>query len=110
MVQEAKSLGVDTVIVGTSQSFHAIRSSASVAKHCAKKLPKCVSVVAVDNGKIAFHREASTGMSSDQGFCFTYPLFLCSFHKGHCCFQFLSGCTYIYCLHCMFIFGEDEVS
>ncbi|KAJ1401237.1 UspA [Sesbania bispinosa] len=65
LVQEAKSFGVATVILGTSKSHHPIRSSVSVAKYCAKKLPKCVSVFAVDNGKIAFHREAAT-ICSDQ--------------------------------------------
>ncbi|QHO58399.1 Receptor-like cytosolic serine/threonine-protein kinase [Arachis hypogaea] len=65
LVQEAESLGADTVILGTSQSFYALRSSAAIAKYCAKKLPKCVSVFAVDSGKVAFRREA-TVMSSDQ--------------------------------------------
>ncbi|XP_061374823.1 protein kinase STUNTED-like [Gastrolobium bilobum] len=60
LVQEAKSFGVATVILGTSKSHHPIRSSTSVAKYCAKKLPKCISVFAVDNGKTAFHREATT--------------------------------------------------
>lgn len=59
LVQEAKALGVSTVILGTSKSHHTIRSSAWVAKYCAKKLHKCVSVFAVDNGKIAFQREAT---------------------------------------------------
>ncbi|XP_045820995.1 probable receptor-like serine/threonine-protein kinase At5g57670 [Trifolium pratense] len=59
LVQEAKAFGVSTVILGTSKSHHTIRSSSWVAKYCAKKLHKCVSVFAVDNGKIAFQREAS---------------------------------------------------
>lgn len=59
LVNEAKAFGVSTVILGTSKSHHTIRSSAWVAKYCAKKLPKCVSVFSVDNGKIAFRREAS---------------------------------------------------
>ncbi|RDY10654.1 Receptor-like cytosolic serine/threonine-protein kinase RBK2, partial [Mucuna pruriens] len=65
LVQEAKSFGVSTVILGTSKSHHTIRSSAWVAKYCAKKLPKCISVFSVDNGKIAFRREA-TGLCSDR--------------------------------------------
>lgn len=73
LVQEAKAFGVSTVILGTSKSHHAIRSSAWVAKYCAKKLPKCVSVFAVDNGKVAFHREAT-----DQGFAF-HTFFFCNF-------------------------------
>ncbi|OIV97005.1 hypothetical protein TanjilG_03579 [Lupinus angustifolius] len=59
LVQEAKLFGVSTVIVGTSKTHHAIRSSSSIAKYCGKKLPKCVSVFAVDNGKTVFRREAS---------------------------------------------------
>ncbi|KAL4294917.1 hypothetical protein HN51_045762 [Arachis hypogaea] len=60
LVQEATSFGVETVILGTSATQHTIRSSVSVAKYCAKKLPKCVSVFAIDkNCKIAFSREAS---------------------------------------------------
>ncbi|KAK4264708.1 hypothetical protein QN277_025846 [Acacia crassicarpa] len=59
IIREAKSFGASTVIVGTSKTHHTIRSSAFVAKYCAKKLPKCISVFAVDNGKIAFHREAT---------------------------------------------------
>ncbi|KAK7350905.1 hypothetical protein VNO77_09948 [Canavalia gladiata] len=66
LVQEAKTFAVSTVILGTSKSHHTIRSSAQVAKSCAKKLPKCISIFAVDNGKILFHREA-TGLCSDRG-------------------------------------------
>ncbi|XP_061346840.1 protein kinase STUNTED-like isoform X2 [Gastrolobium bilobum] len=66
VVKEAKSLGVATVILETSKSYHPIRSSLYVAKYCARKLPKCISVLAVHNGKVAFHREA-TGMCTLQG-------------------------------------------
>ncbi|GMP26640.1 hypothetical protein CsSME_00003001 [Camellia sinensis var. sinensis] len=70
LVQEAKSYGTASVIVGPSKAHHTIRSSVSVAKYCAKKLPKKFSVLAVDNGKILFQREAS---DSSQGFCFFSP-------------------------------------
>lgn len=71
LVQEAKAFGVSTVILGTSKTHHTIRSSVRVAKYCAKKLHKCVSVFAVDNGKIAFHREAShQGLLHILIFCF----------------------------------------
>lgn len=66
LVQEAKAFGVSTVILGTSKSHHTIRSSAWVAKYCAKKLPKCISVFSVDNGKIAFRRDATGLCSSDR--------------------------------------------
>ncbi|CAL5324059.1 hypothetical protein CsSME_00003001 [Camellia sinensis var. sinensis] len=67
LVQEAKSYGTASVIVGPSKAHHTIRSSVSVAKYCAKKLPKKFSVLAVDNGKILFQREASdSSQDNDQ--------------------------------------------
>lgn len=60
LVREAKSYFATEVILGTSQAHHTIRSNASVAKYCAKKLPKDCSVLAVNNGKIAYHRESSS--------------------------------------------------
>ncbi|KAF7834129.1 putative receptor-like serine/threonine-protein kinase [Senna tora] len=58
LVQEAKSLGASTVLAGTSNARFTIRSSASVIEYCARKLPKCISVFAVDKGKIVFQRDA----------------------------------------------------
>uniref|UniRef100_A0A2P2L387 Uncharacterized protein MANES_02G168800 n=1 Tax=Rhizophora mucronata TaxID=61149 RepID=A0A2P2L387_RHIMU len=58
LVREAKSYTATKVILGVARNHH-IRSSTSVAKYCAKKLSKDCSVVAVNNGKIVFHREAS---------------------------------------------------
>ncbi|KAG6388640.1 hypothetical protein SASPL_150072 [Salvia splendens] len=58
LVREAKSYYASEVIVGTAQTHHTIRSSASVAKYCAKKLSKECSVLAVNNGKVVFHRES----------------------------------------------------
>lgn len=60
LVREAKSYFATEVIVGTSQKQHKLRSSVSVAKYCARKLSKHCSVVAVNNGKIAFQKEASS--------------------------------------------------
>ncbi|CAN4075720.1 unnamed protein product [Withania somnifera] len=57
IVREANSYLATNVIVGTAN--HTIGSSASVAKYCARKLPKDCSVLAVNNGKIVFQREAS---------------------------------------------------
>ncbi|XP_060198316.1 protein kinase STUNTED-like [Lycium barbarum] len=56
IVREANSYLATDVIVGAAN--HTIRSSASVAKYCARKLPKDCSVLAVNNGKIVFQREA----------------------------------------------------
>ncbi|KAK6939930.1 Protein kinase domain [Dillenia turbinata] len=63
LVREANSYLATKVIVGTARNYHAIRSSISVAKYCAKKLPNCCSVLAVNNGKIVFQREASAATS-----------------------------------------------
>ncbi|KAL7155825.1 hypothetical protein ABFS83_03G101600 [Erythranthe nasuta] len=60
LVREAKSYYASEVILGTAQTRHTIRSSASVAKYCARKLDKNCSVLAVNNGKIVFHRESNS--------------------------------------------------
>lgn len=57
IVREANAYLATDVIVGAAN--HTIRSSASVAKYCARKLPKDCSVLAVNNGKVVFQREAS---------------------------------------------------
>ncbi|KAL2894007.1 Proline-rich receptor-like protein kinase PERK1 [Bienertia sinuspersici] len=60
IVREANSFAASKVIVGTAAKHHTIRSSTSVAKYCARKLPRDCSILAVRNGKIVFQREAST--------------------------------------------------
>lgn len=60
LVREVKSYVASQVIVGIARNHHPIRSSVAVAKYCAKKLPKDCSVLAVNNGKVAFQREASS--------------------------------------------------
>ncbi|KAK3016036.1 hypothetical protein RJ639_005296 [Escallonia herrerae] len=61
LVREAKSYLATEVIVGTAPKHHKILSSASVAKYCAKKLTRDCSILAVNNGKIVYHRKASSG-------------------------------------------------
>uniref|UniRef100_A0A1J3GB74 Proline-rich receptor-like protein kinase PERK13 n=1 Tax=Noccaea caerulescens TaxID=107243 RepID=A0A1J3GB74_NOCCA len=56
LVQEVKSCGATSLIVGSSRKHHTIRSSASLAKYCARNLAKDVSVYAVKGGKIMFRR------------------------------------------------------
>uniref|UniRef100_A0A2P2M019 Protein kinase domain-containing protein n=2 Tax=Rhizophora mucronata TaxID=61149 RepID=A0A2P2M019_RHIMU len=60
LVREAKASGASKIVVGISQTFHTIHSSISVAKYCARKLSKSLSIYAVDNGKIIFQREATS--------------------------------------------------
>lgn len=59
LVQEVKSSGATSLIVGSSKRHHTIRSSASLAKYCARNLAKDVSVFAVKSGKIMFRRVPS---------------------------------------------------
>ncbi|XP_038990638.1 probable receptor-like serine/threonine-protein kinase At5g57670 [Hibiscus syriacus] len=61
LVREAKSYSATKLIVGTAAKTHKIRSSTSVAKYCAKKLAKKCSILAVNNGKVVFHKEGSPG-------------------------------------------------
>ncbi|KAE8701090.1 Kinase protein with adenine nucleotide alpha hydrolases-like domain, putative isoform 5 [Hibiscus syriacus] len=68
LLREAKSFEAAKLILGTTKTHNPIQSSTSVAKFCAKKLPKCFSVYAVQNGKIVFQREAietNTNRSQD---------------------------------------------
>ncbi|TXG53042.1 hypothetical protein EZV62_022211 [Acer yangbiense] len=65
LVKEANSYSASKVIVGTARSHHRIRSSTSVAKYCAKKLPNNCWVLAVNNGKIVFQREGSPSTAGD---------------------------------------------
>ncbi|CAA0829081.1 Protein kinase protein with adenine nucleotide alpha hydrolases-like domain [Striga hermonthica] len=57
--REAKSCGATSLIVGTSEVHHTVRSRISVAKYCAKSLPRNVSVMCVNNGKVVFRREST---------------------------------------------------
>ncbi|KAJ1387366.1 UspA [Sesbania bispinosa] len=68
LVREANTYSATHVVVGTAQGLHKIRSSTSVAKHCAKKLSKNCCVLAVNNGKIVFKRDSlSSNVAETQG-------------------------------------------
>lgn len=64
LVREAKSYGANEVIVGTNQT---VRSSSSLAKYCAKKLSKNCCIIAVNSGKIVFHRKSPSSPSGAKG-------------------------------------------
>lgn len=73
LVREAKSYCAANVIVGTARKHHKIRSSTSVAKYCAKKLPKDCWVLAVHNGKVIFERAGCPSATGDcQGLCYVH--------------------------------------
>lgn len=59
IMREAKLCGATSLILGTSGVDHKIRSRTSIAKYCAKNLPKNVSIICVDNGKIVFGRQSN---------------------------------------------------
>ena len=89
IVREANLCNASKVIVGTAAKHHTVRSSTSVAKFCAKKLPKDCSVLAVRNGKIVFQREATASGKSKylKGCKLAYSLNL---HSCHFCIQWTS--------------------
>ncbi|KAJ8625449.1 hypothetical protein MRB53_033979 [Persea americana] len=70
LVREAKSFTATKVVVGIARNTHTIRSSASIAKYCAKKLPLSCWVLAANNGKVVFQREAMGTVASPGRF---YP-------------------------------------
>ena len=65
LVREANAYSATHIIVGSPQGLHRIRPCISVARYCAKKLPKDCSVLAVDNGKIVFKRDGSPATQAD---------------------------------------------
>ncbi|VFQ94521.1 unnamed protein product [Cuscuta campestris] len=65
IAREAESCGATVLILGTSGTHHAARSSVSVARYCARNVDKNVSVVAVNNGKVTFRREMSVSVSHE---------------------------------------------
>ncbi|RAL52186.1 hypothetical protein DM860_017323 [Cuscuta australis] len=66
LASEANIYDAPNLVVGTSSTHHNIRSSLSVAKYCGRKVRKSISVIAVNNGKVVYHRvaTASTGKGS----------------------------------------------
>ncbi|XP_078173683.1 protein kinase STUNTED-like [Carex rostrata] len=58
LVEEAKHCAAMTVVVGVNKNY-SIGGSAALAKYCAKHLPPTTSVIAVQNGKTIFQREAT---------------------------------------------------
>ncbi|KAI4307226.1 hypothetical protein L6164_030436 [Bauhinia variegata] len=65
LVREANAYSATHLIVGTGEGLHKIRPSTSVAKYCAKKLPRDCSVLAVNNGKVVFKRDGSPATLAD---------------------------------------------
>nr|GMD38229.1 probable receptor-like serine/threonine-protein kinase At5g57670 [Ipomoea batatas] len=61
LAREAKTYRATDLIVGTSGSRRAVRSPVAVAKYCARNVDKSISVLAVNNGKVAFQSEPNNG-------------------------------------------------
>ncbi|KAJ0973176.1 hypothetical protein J5N97_021135 [Dioscorea zingiberensis] len=60
LIREAKSYSATKLILGVAKNPSILGpSSISIAKYCAKKLPLECSVLAVNNGKVVYQREAS---------------------------------------------------
>ncbi|CAH9127938.1 unnamed protein product [Cuscuta epithymum] len=62
LANEAIVYKAPILVVGTSSTHHSIRSSVSLAKYCARKVGKSISVIAVNNGKVVFQRVAATSI------------------------------------------------
>ncbi|XP_062183271.1 protein kinase STUNTED-like [Phragmites australis] len=59
LVKEAASCGAAHLILGVAKNSRSFGSSStSVAKYCAKRVPTGCSVLAVNNGKVVYHRDA----------------------------------------------------
>ncbi|RWW71904.1 hypothetical protein BHE74_00020322 [Ensete ventricosum] len=68
LVSEATAYGASSLVVGVAKSSHGIGySSTSIAKYCARNLPRDCSVFAVSNGKTVFKREAAPPASQPSG-------------------------------------------
>ncbi|RDX88967.1 Receptor-like cytosolic serine/threonine-protein kinase RBK2, partial [Mucuna pruriens] len=65
LVREADAYSATHIIVGIPQGLHRIRPCISVARYCAKKLPKDCWVLAVNNGKVVFKRDGSPTTLAD---------------------------------------------
>lgn len=63
LVQQAKSISANIIVVGISRKSCTIGFSASVAKYCARKLPLECWVLAVNNGKVEYQRESKAAYS-----------------------------------------------
>ncbi|XP_068648225.1 protein kinase STUNTED-like isoform X2 [Aristolochia californica] len=67
LVREAKSYGACKVILGVSKVSPPIGSWTTIAKYCGRKLPRDCWVLAVNNGKVVFQREANTTSGHEKG-------------------------------------------
>ncbi|QCD99830.1 serine/threonine-protein kinase PBS1 [Vigna unguiculata] len=65
LVREANAYSATHIIVGSPQGLQRIRPYISVARYCAKKLPRDCCVLAVNNGKIVFKRDGSPVTAAD---------------------------------------------
>ncbi|CAL4981961.1 unnamed protein product [Urochloa decumbens] len=66
LVKEAASCGAAHLILGVAKNSRSFGSSStSVAKYCSKRVPAGCSVLAVNNGKVVYHKDAGHSMQHE---------------------------------------------
>ncbi|CAO2152777.1 unnamed protein product [Urochloa humidicola] len=66
LVKEAASCGASHLILGVAKNSRSFGSSStSVAKYCSKRVPAGCSVLAVNNGKVVYHKDAGHSMQHE---------------------------------------------
>ncbi|OQU83068.1 hypothetical protein SORBI_3005G070400 [Sorghum bicolor] len=66
LVKEAAACGAAHLILGVANNSRSFGSSfTSVAKYCSKRVPASCSVLAVNNGKVVYHKDAGHGLQHE---------------------------------------------
>ncbi|XP_066335109.1 protein kinase STUNTED-like isoform X1 [Miscanthus floridulus] len=66
LVREAAACGAAHLILGVANNSRSFGSSfTSVAKYCSKRVPASCSVLAVNNGKVVYHKDAGHGVQHE---------------------------------------------
>ncbi|AQK58668.1 Protein kinase protein with adenine nucleotide alpha hydrolase-like domain [Zea mays] len=66
LVKEAAACGAAHLILGVTNNSRSFGSSlTSVAKYCSKRVPASCSVLAVNNGKVVYHKDAGHGLQHE---------------------------------------------
>ncbi|XP_058090781.1 protein kinase STUNTED-like [Magnolia sinica] len=65
LVREAKLCGATVVVVGMSK-HNTFGDSLSLVRYCAKRLPPTISILAINNGKVIFQKDATKQLSGPE--------------------------------------------